>query len=501
MQAIVRHLARLFVCTVLLGSLSGHTLADTMTRHYDGVLGTSMDLSVAGVPPARADAAFDAALSEVSRLEALLSDYQPDSEVSKLNRERVTGELSPELAELISHCHHWESETDGRFSCKLGQIRAAWYEAVNADVPPDRRALRAQARALRATELPAPSTGQYELPDGMSLDLGGIAKGYIIDKVLAAMQLAAPDASGFKVDIGGDGRYLGLTENGALWRVGLSATPEDFEAADGAVELSDHALAASGHSGRTYLVRRREYSQILSSRDGWPVTHDTSAFAIADTALAADVAATVAASLSASDALQWAERQSTIELLVVLAGGEQLASAGWRDHELAGDQAQPPVMTVEFQIPRVEGGKYRRPYVALWITDAERKPIRNLLILGDSHRWAQENRRWWRAVGRDNRDLLDGYARSTRRPGSYTVRWDGRDDRGQLVSGNEFRLHLEAAREHGGHTYQTFDIDLSHPVDARLSGEGEFGDIAINWAQVADSKARKTAIRSAAIVH
>ncbi|MEM6808130.1 MAG: DUF2271 domain-containing protein [Pseudomonadota bacterium] len=485
--------AAVLAATVLAGAVS----AETMMRHYGGVLGTSMDLSVVGVSRSEADAAFAAALEETSRLEALLSDYQPDSEVSRLNQARVLETMSPELRELISQCRHWESATGGQFSCKLGQIRSAWRDAERQDAPPARRELRALARTLRATELPVPVDGTYALPEGVSLDLGGIAKGYIIDKAMAAMRSVVPNAVGIKVDIGGDGLYVGTSEGNVPWRVGLSATPADVAARDGTVELSNQALAASGHSGRTFKVRRRDYSQILSTRDGWPVAHGTSGFAIADTALAADVAATVAASVSGSDALEWAAGQERIELLLVLQGGQQLVSDGWRALERASESGSIPVMTVDFQIPRVESGKYRRPYVALWITDSERKPVRNLLILGDSQRWAQENRRWWRAVGRENRELLDGYARATRRPGSYSVSWDGRDDRGKPVAGSQFRLHLEAAREHGGHTYQTFDIDLSAPVEARVTAEGELGDIAIRWQRVADTNRNDGAVRAA----
>ncbi|MEM7805506.1 MAG: DUF2271 domain-containing protein [Pseudomonadota bacterium] len=477
--------------------LAGPVSAETMTRHFDGVLGTSMDVSIVGVSRSEADIAFAAALKETSRLEALLSDYQPESEVSRLNRERALQTMSPELRELIGHCRHWESATGGQFSCKLGQIRSAWRDAERQDAPPARRELRALARTLRTTELPVPEDSAYVLPEGVSLDLGGIAKGYIIDKAMAAVRSVVPEAIGIKLDIGGDGLYVGVSGEQAPWRVGLSAAPVDFDAPDGTVELRNQALAASGHSGRTFQIRRRNYSQILATRDGWPVAHGTSSFAIADTALAADVSATVAASVSGSDALEWAAGQNRVELLLVLQGGQQLVSDGWRAFERDSDSASMPVMIVEFQIPRVDSGKYRRPYVALWITDSERTPVRNLMILGESQRWAQENRRWWRAVGRENRELLDGYARATRRPGSYSVSWDGRDDRGKPVEGSQFRLHLEAAREHGGHTYQTFDIDLSAPADTRVTAEGELGDIAIRWQPVADTNRNDGTVRTA----
>ncbi|MEM1261963.1 MAG: DUF2271 domain-containing protein [Pseudomonadota bacterium] len=478
-------------------SLALPVLADSHSRHFDNVLGTSMDLSIVGVRSAEADKAFAAAATEAARLEALLSDYRPDSEVSRLNRDRTLPTLSPELRELIGHCRRWEASTSGAFSCKLGKARAIWQQAVSEDAVPDRRALRAMARQLRSTELPEPADGAYKLPDVIELDINGLAKGYVIDKVLAAMRGAAPTASGIKVDIGGDGLYSGRSPDDEPWQVGLTDANTDRAAPNGVVAVQNLAVAASGHHARGMTIRRRQFSHILATRDAWPTQPQVASYVMAPTAITADVVATLAASLAPSDSLEWIGAQADIEALLVLPSGRQIASAGWRQSEVLNNAGPMPQLSVTYEIPKVKAGKYRRPYVALWITNADRQPIRHLLLLGDSQRWAQENRRWWRAAGRDDSSLLDGYARSTRRPGTYTVRWDGRDDRGQPVVGNQFRLHLEAAREHGGHTYQTIDIDFSTPASETLTASGEFGDISVRWHRDGGSNTKTAAVQNA----
>ncbi|MEM9530586.1 MAG: DUF2271 domain-containing protein [Pseudomonadota bacterium] len=451
-------------------------------RHYDGVLGTSMDLSIAGVEERQANAAFDAAAQEVERLERLLSSYLDDSELSRLNRERSVPRLSPELAELIAKCRGWEKKSDGVFSCKLGAIRARWRDAEQSGEAPDRKALRALARTLRQAELPDPSIQPYALPESVVLDLQGLAKGFIIDRAADAMAKQAPAAPGLSVDIGGDGRYVGAPAPGESWRVGLRGPEAIDTGVIGQVELSDRAVAASGHQSRVFQIGRRQYSQILASRDGWPVFRAAASYVVAESALAADAAATTLAGQAAGDAQAWLEQQSDLESLLVLEGGRQLASAGWRALETSGpEQDSNPVMTLTYTIPKIRASKYRRPYVALWVTNAVREPVRNLLILGEQERWAQENPRWWRAVGRRDEGILEGYARATRRPGVYTVKWDGRDDRGQQLAPGKYRLHLEAAREHGGHTYRTLDFDLTSPRALTLAAEGELGEVAIEW--------------------
>ncbi|MEM9207935.1 MAG: DUF2271 domain-containing protein [Pseudomonadota bacterium] len=470
------------VACVVQAAPSQPAAAEVVSRHFDGVLGTSMDLAVHGVGEAVADAAFTRVQNEVQRLEGMFSAYQENSELSQLNRERSLPALSSEMRELIAACREWERKSRRSFSCKLGAIHSTWRTAVDAQEPPDRRALRAMARNLRRVELPMPDSTPYTLPEGVELDLGGIAKGYIIDRAYDVMREAAPEATGVKVDIGGDARYGGEADDAGSWRVGLAGPAAYDNAPSGALRLSDKAVAASGHQTRTYDIGRRQYSHILSARDGWPVHNPAASYVVADTAMVADVLATALAGNSAADAAALAEAQTGIESLLVLASGRQIASAGWRSIEsVTADRPATPIMSLTYTIPKIESGKYRRPYVALWLSDEQRRPVRNLLILGESERWAQENTRWWRAVGRDNGSLLHGYARATRRPGTYTVVWDGRDDHGRPVEGQRFRLHLEAAREHGDHTYTSIDIDITEQKGAELAADGELGDVSIQW--------------------
>ncbi|MEM9172381.1 MAG: DUF2271 domain-containing protein [Pseudomonadota bacterium] len=455
--------------------------ATAQSQHYENVLGTSMDITVISGDAAARERGFAAALTEVERLEQVFSSYRDDSELSILNRDRSTTALSNDLATVISACIDWEARTDGAFSCKMGSIRKRWQQAVADQEVPNRREVRAIARQLKLIDLPRPGAGAYTLPDTVMLDVGGIAKGYIIDRVADAIADVVPGATGIKVDIGGDALYRGRNSDSAPWQVGVTSEHADGEATHGVVALSNRGIAASAHQSRARQIGRKQFSHIVATRDGWPVAKPTASYVIADSAMAADVVATMAASVLPSDAMKWIESQDAIDALLVMPSGRQLASVGWRASEIVESSPLAANMMITYEIPKQDVGKYRRPYVALWISDESRAPVRNLLLLGDSSRWAQENRKWWRAVGRDDETILDGFARSTRRPGTYTVQWDGRDDRGQMVSGTRFRLHLEAAREHGGHTYKTVDLDISNPVDERILGDGEFGTISISW--------------------
>lgn len=470
----------LAVTAALLMAAASLSASDTVVEHLDGVLGTSMDVTVIGASEAQAANAIDRALAEVERLEGLLSSYRDDSEVARLNRLRELAQPSAELRAMLDHCRRWTRESQNHFSCKLGRLRAAWREAERTQAPPDRVQLRRLARDIARTELLADHDDSVplRLPELVDIDLGGIAKGFIVDRALDAMREALPEAAAIKVDIGGDARYWGSPPNSEGWHVGIGP---DGQA--GYLVLADTAIAASGHSERGYAIGRRHYGHVLAARDGWPVPDAPAAFVTAAKAGDADAIATALVNMPPPEAISWVAGMPGVEALLILENGTQLASSGWRARERAPAAAGPLArLRVEYTIPAIEAGEYRRPYLAIWITDAERQAVRNLLLLGESQRWARENSRWWRQVGKRDSTILDGYALATRRPGRYAVTWDGYDDHGRPVAAQQpLVLHVEAAREYGGHDYRRIAIDTPTPIPQQHPAKGEIGALDIHW--------------------
>lgn len=147
-------------------------------------------------------------------------------------------------------------------------------------------------------------------------------------------------------------------------------------------------------------------------------------------------------------------------------------------------------LAVDFEIAQPDGGRYHRPYVAVWIEDANGNPVRTLSAWvntrGRGPRYIRELRRWFSAAndGMDagGPDLIATMSGATRLPGAYTVTWNGRDDRGNVVPQGTYRVFIEAAREHG--TYQLMQQDLSletKPVAARLEGNTEIGRARVEY--------------------
>src|SRR5512138_1144762 len=162
-------------------------------------------------------------------------------------------------------------------------------------------------------------------------------------------------------------------------------------------------------------------------------------------------------------------------------GAAQAAAPKWDDHfELA----------VDFEIAPQQGYRYHRPYVAIWVEDATGRPVRTLTLwvntTGRGPRYIRELRRWFMAE-RDEQeaggpDLVATVSSATRLPGQYSVTWNGRDDRGNVVDQGMYTVFIEAAREHG--SYQLLQQELSvaaKPVAADLEGNEEIGRARVEY--------------------
>lgn len=452
--------------------------ATDLPRHQrEDVLGTSFEMIVAA-DDAQAQAAVDAALAEIGRLDAVLSTWQADSELSRLNRGESSTPPSNDLAEVLAACETWLETSNGVFSCRLGGLIQAWKTAAESGVVPERQAMRQSARTIARIRTDDPGRAGE-----LNWQVDGLAKGHILDKAMHAARRAAPAAGGIKLDIGGDALYWGEPSPGESWQVAI-ADPNSTRDNSGFVAtlaLRSQAIAASGHGSRGFQVGRRRFSHILDATTGWPVEYGPSATVVAGDAVTADALATALSAMPIAAGLALVESMEGAEALIVGDQGVPFVSSGWH-RLLAGETTteNTEVLKLEYEIPAIDAERYRRPYLAIWITSTDGVPVEQLLVLGNRSRWLRDLPQWWRAYGRDDNHAAHGIARATREPGRYTLGWDGRDGHGHPVPAGEYLLHVEAAREHGGHEVVTLPFRIgSSSRELTHQGEREVGEIRI----------------------
>ena len=140
-------------------------------------------------------------------------------------------------------------------------------------------------------------------------------------------------------------------------------------------------------------------------------------------------------------------------------------------------------LAVEVEINTTDGGRRsHRPYVAVWIEDADGRMVRTLSLWVQTSRrgpqWIPDLRQWYRdEMARRQKfggDLVATVSEPTRAPGKYLLVWDGRDDRGNVVAQGNYSIAIEAAREHGTYQILRSDVTLgSKPFTKELEGNIE----------------------------
>jgi thiamine biosynthesis lipoprotein len=352
--------------------------AHTWRWHGDHVLGTSLDLAAVAERPLAAALAIDAVRSEIARLDAVLSGWRADSELMTLNRACELA-VSDDLFAVIAACEHWRGLTGGAYSARLGRLLHGCNDAaLCAGIAAARVGLDHATRTIRR-------------PDTISFAVDGLAKGYIIDRALAAAK-AVPGLQGMMVDIGGDLKCWGMPPGGDGWRVGLvtPARPADNAQPASHLLLGNQAAATSGMSSRR--------QPMLCPQTGRAVEHIAYATVVADDAADADALATAFFVMAPEQSLRLADDLPGVAARILTRDGQSFASGRWEEFrtprlwQIQGSQPNAPwpagfSLDIEYEVPKVETNAYHNPYVAIWITDENRTLVKTLLVLGKENRW------------------------------------------------------------------------------------------------------------------
>jgi thiamine biosynthesis lipoprotein ApbE len=455
---------------------------------HDHVLGTSLDLTVRGVAPPAAQLAEQAALAEVERLRVILSTYDPASQISRLNRVERPVACDKELIEVLTLCDDWRQRSGGAFNAQLGRLIALWKQAEKLQtLPDDTQLAQVVAQANRPAWQIYPDSGQVRRFGAEPLNVDALAKGYIVDKALAAARAACPQATGILLDIGGDLATWGRQDD--AWRIGIADPhqPADNAAPLLTLRLRNHAVATSGAYERYYTIGGRRYSHIFDPRTGCPAEGVASATAIAPDCATADAMATILCVLRPEEGLRLVRSLRAegrdVHCLLVLPDGRQARSDGMADLieplPVAGPATAPAAwprgfqLTVNVTIRQQTGRKTHRPYVATWIEDAQGRPVRTLAVWGREREYLRELSKWW-SFARNDSKLLTTVTRASRGPGRYTLAWDGLDDKGKPAPPGLYTVRVESAREKAPHVVVSGKIACDgKSATVRIDGNSE----------------------------
>ena len=234
------------------------------------------------------------AFEEIDSLDAQMSNYKAESELSRINREAARGTVlvEPRLFQLLEDSLRFGRETDGAFDITIGPLMKAW------------GFFRGQGRLPASAELAAvmkrvgyrhvhleheQRTVRFDA-EGVELDLGGIAKGYAVDRVAGILRSYGVRAA--LISSGTSSIYaLGAPPGERAWRVTLR-DPFHADKAGDVLDLRDYSFSASGNYERFFKLGGKVYSHIMDPRSGRPVMDMLSTAVLAPLAVESDALST-----------------------------------------------------------------------------------------------------------------------------------------------------------------------------------------------------------------
>ena len=240
----------------------------------------------AGALPGILEAAFD----EVDRIDRLMSHYKPESPLSRLNREAAAGPVTvePELFDFIADSLRYSRESDGAFDITVGPLMKTWgFFRGGGRLPSAEEIAEVRGRIGYGHVLldRKARTIRFDRP-GVDLDLGGIAKGYAVDRAVAVLRRAHVAAA--LVSAGGSTIYgLGAPPGREAWDVAIQ-DPLGGECVALTAALKDRALSVAGRAEKSFERDGVVYSHIMDPRTGQPVQGVLSVAVLTTTGTAGD---------------------------------------------------------------------------------------------------------------------------------------------------------------------------------------------------------------------
>ncbi len=246
------------------------------------LMGTVCEITIDGNA-----SAIDLAFAEAVRIEAMLSTWRDDSELSRVNRGEATA--SAELRSLLDRAIAWRDETDGAFDPQVRPLLDAWQTRSTGAVP-SRDRIDSALAAIRSHRSP--------------FEEGAFGKGYAIDRMLAKI-----DSPYVVINFGGQIAVRGEA------RVSI-ADPGRRDVPMVDVTLRDESLSTSSGSEKTFVVAGRTFTHILDPRSGEALPPRGSVSVIAKDALTADILSTALYVMGSDEGLRWANAHRVAALFI-----------------------------------------------------------------------------------------------------------------------------------------------------------------------------------------
>jgi thiamine biosynthesis lipoprotein len=295
-------------------------------------MGSTLEISAWTAEAGGARVAFEEVFSEFDRLEKLMSVWVVNSDLVRVNRAAGMSPVavSPEVREVLKRAGEISEWTGGKFDVTFGALAGLWrFDHDQDNTVPDMDEVRRRLplidfRAIRVDD----TAGTVFLERrGMSINLGGIGKGYAIDRGAAILRRRG--FRDFMIQSGGDLYVSGLNA-GRPWQLGIQDPRSPARRIFARVDISDGTFSTSGDYERFFMKDGRRYHHLLDPSTGEPAHGARSVTIVSNTATVADGLSTGVFIMGPDAGMALIERLPDVEGVIVSDKNEVLISSGLR---------------------------------------------------------------------------------------------------------------------------------------------------------------------------
>ena len=293
-------------------------------------MGTLIEITLVGEDEESAKKAALQAFQEIKRIEHLMSPWIELSDVTRVNRSAGNGwvRVSKETMEVIKKALEVSILSEGAFDISVGPLTEIWRMAREKGIPPSPEDLKEKLNLVNFKNIWVnPEKGISLKKKGMAIDLGGIAKGYAVDKAFELLK-----SIGYKnlvVNAGGDLR-VGGSKIDQPWSIGIQ-DPRISQRIMAKMLVSDTAIATSGDYEKFFMYQGKRYHHIFNPRDGLPADGCQSVTIVCKEGMTADGLATAVFVLGPEKGYSLCQKLKGVDCLIVDKEGKIITSPRLKD--------------------------------------------------------------------------------------------------------------------------------------------------------------------------
>jgi thiamine biosynthesis lipoprotein len=304
-----------------------------LVERTGAAMGSELRLTAFTADRDAAERAFVEVFREFDRLDGLMSVWRPGSEVVQINAaagERAV-KAGVEVRDALRTARQISEWTGGKFDVTFGALSDLWkFDHDQDNAIPDGAAVRARLPLIDYRQLVMDEAAGtvFVKRKGMRVHLGGIGKGYAVDRAVAMLRRAG--LRDFLIQAGGD-LYAAGMKDGRPWRLGINDPRGPSGRSFATVDLSDGTFSTSGDYARSFVKDGVRYHHILDPATGQPARGCRSVTVVADSPLVADGLSTGVFILGPEEGMALVEKLPDVEAVIVTAKNEVLVSSGLKD--------------------------------------------------------------------------------------------------------------------------------------------------------------------------